>query len=55
MAKGTHPALIKAMQSSYNIKILEYEYDEDGGHSNLQQSLEILKDSVETAVPLMMS
>ncbi|OEF48739.1 hypothetical protein A1OW_14330 [Enterovibrio norvegicus] len=55
MAKGTHRALIKAMQSSYNIKILEYEYDEYGGHSMLQESLQVLKDSVESAVPYMQS
>ncbi|MBY8289138.1 SIR2 family protein [Vibrio fluvialis] len=55
MAKGIHPALIKAMQSSYNIKILEYEYDENGGHSVLQESLKVLKDSVKGAVPYMQS
>ncbi|WP_345857794.1 SIR2 family protein [Shewanella algae] len=55
MVKGTHPALIKAMQSSYNIKILEYDYDENAGHSFLQTSLESLKDSVEAALPFMQS
>jgi hypothetical protein len=40
---GRHPALLRAMKSAYNLKALEYEYDADGGHSELLDSLRDLK------------
>nr|WP_314635940.1 SIR2 family protein [uncultured Janthinobacterium sp.] len=40
---GRHPALLKAMENSYNIKAIQYDYDADGGHSILLESLRDLK------------
>jgi len=40
---GRHAALRRAMENAYNIKALEYEFDEAGGHSILLSSLKDLK------------
>ncbi|WP_185096809.1 SIR2 family protein [Chitinophaga barathri] len=45
MPAGMHNALNKAIKSSYNIKILEYEND-NGDHASLLASLNELKDLV---------
>ncbi|WP_374359937.1 hypothetical protein, partial [Pseudoduganella danionis] len=43
LPKGRHPALLRAMENSYNIKALEYDYDASGGHSVLYDGLVDLK------------
>jgi hypothetical protein len=41
--KGRHPALLRAITNSYNIRALEYDYDATGGHSLLLEGLRDLK------------
>lgn len=45
--KGTHSALVRSMQSSYNIKALEYEQANENDHSLLEKSLMRLRERVE--------
>lgn len=47
LPKGRHPALLRAMENSYNIKALEYDYDAAGGHSVLYDSLVDLKSRID--------
>lgn len=44
---GRHPALLRAMENSYNIKALQYEYDANGGHGILYDSLVELKTRID--------
>ena len=44
---GKHRALKRAMENAYNIRVLEYDLDEDGGHSLLLESLQGLKEQVD--------
>jgi len=43
---GRHPALKRAMENAYNIRVLEYELDDGGGHSVLLDSLKSLNEDV---------
>ncbi|SIQ63778.1 SIR2 family protein [Aeromonas veronii] len=54
MPSGTHASLSKAMEKSYNIKMIEYELDEHGGHSKLLGCLEDLSMLVAEQRPIMM-
>lgn len=54
MPKGKHPSLIKAMQKSYNLNVLEYEVGADGNHSVLVESLQELQSQVDSLRPVMM-
>lgn len=54
MSKGKHPSLIKAMQKSYNLHILEYEVGENHDHSALVESLQELQSQVDSLRPVMM-
>lgn len=47
LPEGRHPALLRAMENSYNIKALQYEYDAAGGHSILYDSLVDLKTRID--------
>ncbi len=47
---GKHPALKRAMKNAYNIRVLEYEVDDKGSHTQLLESLESLKVEVETLI-----
>lgn len=50
LPSGMHPALKRAMENAYNIKVLEYELDETDGHSNLLESLASLKDNMDSLI-----
>lgn len=54
MPRGKHPSLIKSMQKSYNLKVLEYDLDSEGQHSELIESLSILQSQVDSIRPVMM-
>ena len=47
---GRHRALKRAMENAYNIRVLEYELDEDGGHSKFLESLKALKEEVDQLI-----
>jgi hypothetical protein len=47
---GRHRALKRAMESAYNIRVLEYERDQEGGHGILLDSLKALKEEVDSLV-----
>jgi hypothetical protein len=47
LPEGRHPALLRAMENSYNIKALQYEYDAAGGHDVLYDSLVDLKTRID--------
>jgi len=52
---GRHPALLRAMENAYNIKALEYEYDADGGHQILLESLLDLKLRIDELRPVVLA
>lgn len=54
MPQGVHASLSKSMEKSYNIKIIEYELDEDGGHSKLTEYLNDLQILVAEQRPIML-
>lgn len=47
LPKGKHPALVRAMERTYNIKILDYEHVDGDNHTILLDSLQALKDKVQ--------
>jgi len=51
---GRHRALKKAMENSYNIRVLEYALDSTGGHSELLRSLGDLKNQIDSSIEAMM-
>jgi hypothetical protein len=50
LPSGRHRALKRAMESAYNIRVLEYERDDDGGHTILLESLKALKEDVDRLI-----
>lgn len=51
LPRGRHPALIKAMERTYNIKILEYDHIDGDDHIHLLNSLNDLAAKVNTLRP----
>ncbi len=48
LPKGKHPALKKAIENAYNIRILEYDHTKEDNHINLLKSLQNLKELVDS-------
>ncbi|WP_167333717.1 SIR2 family protein, partial [Cobetia amphilecti] len=47
---GKHRALKRAMENAYNIRVLEYQRDDDRGHGILLDSLKALREEVDSLV-----